>query len=409
MLTETLQVEVLHKFVMGELTQLPLERFSEPWLQFAWELNDTPLENRIEQVKDIGRKIAIQSEKTRNLSQVILNYQYTPQEYKLFDEENLGRVEFLWRNWLLKNYINMFVAESGYGKTFIALDIARRIAMNEAMPDGSKPNIRSGKTIWVDAENMGQIAKNRIEAWKNAGMWDGSGIYRYYPDSRKGYIDFAEQEERDHLTTWCYDIKPDYVILDSYNSALWKGVYKEDAQKLLGFFHSLAIAENFALLIIHHPRKSKTPQKQSEAMHTDDIANTKYLVQYSRIVWTIHKESERSDDMLLKVINTNVEKPEPLVVQHKTIPNGIAIEYEQYQSKQRKSHVEECEAYIIEILDDEEMSHRQIRKACQEEGYGDHTARKAIKRLVEAGKLSNTVGEGKRGNKLKVSVSDESQ
>lgn len=405
MLSQQLQIELLNKFMYGEIETLPTDKFSGEWLEVAWRIKDVKIEQRGKELNTISHALRREGDTYGTyIKNQIINCEPEKRKYQLFSQEEFSEVEFLWDRWLLKGYINMLVAESGYGKSFIALDIARRIAMHGRMPDGSQANTSTGRTIWIDTEMMAQIAHQRMKGWRKTGLWNGEGIYRFGPMASKGYIDFGEKDEMEALADWCHEIEPDLVILDSFNGGLAKGLYKEQCQRMLSNWHKLAVMGNFAFVIIHHPRKSKVPQKETEAMHTDDIASTKYLVQYSRITSTLHRANEGGNDMVMSVINSNVEKPEPLLVKQVGIGHGqIKLEYEPYERPgKKKSNNEECEALIFNLLEKGELSQKEINEACKEEGYGGYVVRNAIKAMRENGSIKDTIGKSCKGNKLTI-------
>lgn len=71
--------------------------------------------------------------------------------------DRLQPIKWLWLNWIPRGMISMLGAVPGAGKSYLALDIARRIILSDSFPDGTPISISGAKVIYVDAEAIPQL------------------------------------------------------------------------------------------------------------------------------------------------------------------------------------------------------------------------------------------------------------
>ena len=107
------------------------------------------------------------------------------------DKLELPEIEWLWKGWIPRGMLTLFGAMPSAGKSYVALDLARRVIEGTSFPDGT-PVVDQGSVIYVDAENAPQIHNRRAIAW---GM-DRSQLYLMRPEEDRLMIDLTDEYVR---------------------------------------------------------------------------------------------------------------------------------------------------------------------------------------------------------------------
>lgn len=314
----------------------------------------------------------------------------------------LPDIMWLWPGWLPQGLMSLLAAWPGVGKTYFALDLARRLADGLPAPDGQDLHHHSQNVIYVDAENFLPAIHARAQAW-------GMDSSTFYPIRRppRDLIDMANVEYQDTLVDMCYDLRPALVIIDSLSSVNLKGENNvEDLREVLSFFTELPQAFNCALLLIHHLRKPSKGHTQPVTMH--DLRGSGHLVAMARSILAIDVIRTGPDDdpngpRQLKVVKSNLARyPRPLAVQYQPSPANPDIAVLEYGKidfwlPPSETLTEQCIDWLIEILSRGPRSYQELLKLAQEEGYKENVLQEARKSMGRT--IVDTVGKQRKGNK----------
>ena len=147
------------------------------------------------------------------------------------DELELPEIEWLWEGWIPRGMLTLFGAMPSAGKSYVALDLARRVIEGTSFPDGTPVN-DAGTVIYVDAENAPQIHNRRAIAW---GM-DRTKLYLMRPDEGRLMIDLTGEYDRDRLVEWAWSTHPALIVVDSLSSITTRGENSiEDVREVFAF------------------------------------------------------------------------------------------------------------------------------------------------------------------------------
>jgi len=70
-----------------------------------------------------------------------------------FNGKIISSVSWIWKEWLVNGFLTIIAAESGQGKSFLALYIASCFLIKNKFPDGSLIKIEDNcKVLWCEAE-----------------------------------------------------------------------------------------------------------------------------------------------------------------------------------------------------------------------------------------------------------------
>jgi DNA replication protein DnaC len=202
-----------------------------------------------------------------------------PSAQRLLPE--IDELEWLWDKWLTQRMVSLLVGEPGTGKSYVALDLARRIINGARYPDGQRIQ-EPGDVIYVDAENVPSIFKQRVSVWSKH---ERERIYLMLPRENHIIINLDDQHDRDRLWDMAWTIRPSLIIIDSYGAVSLKGENaKEDVQGLLSWFTRLARDFDTSVLVIHHLRKRQSSQTSFLPMTLNSIRGSSHITAIVRNV-----------------------------------------------------------------------------------------------------------------------------
>jgi hypothetical protein len=158
---------------------------------------------------------------------------------------------YLWSNWLVRGHFNLLTSDPKIGKTHLALDLARRIWVGEAWPDGQPATLQPGTaTLWICGDRHQNELLERAPAfglpleavWLNA-----------LPENPYGGCDLDEPRTHESLRAIVETGKPGLVIIDTVWRATNRRLCREDdANAVVGPLIALAQECDVAILGLMH-------------------------------------------------------------------------------------------------------------------------------------------------------------
>jgi hypothetical protein len=315
--------------------------------------------------------------------------------------DDLPPITWFWSDWIPNGMITLLGSAPGIGKSFFALDLARRVIHGMAFPDGSATPRPGAAVIYVDAELVPQMISERAERW---GM-DTSRLYLLHPEERS-FIDFSQQLDRDRLIEMACTLDPALIVVDSLSSISSRGENSvEDVRDLLGFLNNLALDVQSALLLIHHLRK-RGPLESRDSLTIDDFRGSSHIIAMARSVLGLSvvqtgPEPDRNGPRRLEVVKSNLARyPEPIGVEFLPLhPTGVLLEYgDPPGAYESPTKVDLCGGWLLETLEErgEPMRPRDIVSLATEAGFSRSTLYRARSDLGNA--IVDTEGHQHPGN-----------
>jgi hypothetical protein len=314
--------------------------------------------------------------------------------------KSLKPIEFLWPCWIPRGMLSLLGAVPGAGKSFVALDLCKRIIHGNPWPDGSPQTAIGAPCIYVDAELVPQLTNERASAWE----MDTSRLYLQMPRPND-IIDLTREQDRDDLVEMVHALHPALVVIDSLGSISTKGENSiEDVRSILSFLTALANDYNTALVLIHHLRK-RNPLAMMDLVSIDDFRGSSHIIAMARSVMALSiiktgPDPDRNGPRRLEIIKTNLNRyPEPLGVDFLPLePRGVILDYGSCpQQWHDPSEVERCMTWLLDFLSTGPMS---IASLEEERMYSRSTIIRARERL--GSKVENTEGRQSPDNKWKL-------
>lgn len=370
MLTERMQAQAVADLLGGAETDLKWEEFDEPWDR-AYRLIHHRGGEREERVELLRRVVGLVE------LGGVLALTAEPMGYVSLEElaKGLSPVEWLWEGWIPVGMITLLGAVPGAGKSYVALDLARRIIEEDVWPDGSGMGRPGGRVIYVDAEVVPQLINARAEAW---GM-DRSRLYLMLPGGERLFIDFSEMEDRDELVEMAYTLAPALIVIDSLSSISSKGENAvEDVRGVLGFLNILAQEAGCGLLLVHHLRKGNARGQLFDMVGIDDFRGSSHIIAMARSVLGLSvvqtgAEPDRNGPRRLEVVKTNlVRYPQPIGVEFVPQGEGVVLRYgDAPVTYEEPTKLDRCIEWLVTLLEEngEPMKPKEIVELGKEFGY----------------------------------------
>jgi hypothetical protein len=408
LLTERRKQQAIRDLMGGLTPDVTREALSDPY-DYLWD-TVTECQDYHEAYQTLTRfALSTEEEKLKRAIEAILSLE-AGQKIKHLSLKEIGpdlpEVTWFWPGWIPRGMLTLLAASPGIGKTYLALDIARRLAADEPAPDDKPFERRAGNVIYVDAEDFLPAVYARAVAW-------GMDTQKFYPIRRppRDLIDMAAPHYQDALIEMCYDLRPDLVIVDSLSSVNSKGENNvEDIREVLGFFVELPQAFSCGLVLIHHLRKPPKGQTQPVTMH--DLRGSGHLVAMARSILALDiiktgYQDDPNGPRQLRVLKTNLCKyPKPLSCQYESMadhPDVAMLTYGPIDLFQpiRETLAEQCSEWLLDLLEGGDLTYRQIKKLAAMEGYKENVLQDARKLLDSH--VIDTVGPRRKGNKWALS------
>jgi replicative DNA helicase len=332
-----------------------------------------------------------------------------PRQYQAFDElaATIPEIEWLWQSWIPRGMLTLLGATPGAGKSMIALDLSRRVIHAKPFPNGApNPCVDGAPVIYIDAEVVPQIIKERVERWE----MDASRLFLMLPRPND-MIDFSRIEYQEQLRNMVASIKPALIIVDSLSSITSKGENSiEDVRAILGFLNELANTHNVAVLIIHHLRKRSGAQMALPGFELgiDDFRGSSHITAMARSIMALSvvqtgPEHDPNGPRKLSVVKSNLCRiPDAIGCEMVPLhPAGVMLRWDSVAPEPYKAPTkqDECTNWLRNLL--RESSNPLKPKEIVQEGRNEGFSRPLIYRArKELGRhVQDTTGRRDPNNK----------
>lgn len=404
MITQKMQIQAVANLLAGIESDLNRAQFEEPIRNIYEALHQQrdllcSLKTNALLFESILKGAAGEGDKGKKLVNAILaavpGQQDTHAPFGTL-AENLEPIQWLWQNWVPVGMLSLLGGAPGAGKSFIALDLARRVIHGETFPDGAANPAVGRNIIYVDAENVPQILKERAGHWR----MDTMKLYTLMPGPRD-ILDLSNTAWQDQLVELCYYRQPGLVIVDSLGAANARGEDRvEDVREVLGFLNALAQSYKVACVMIHHLRKKSMMQLSTLGGVTiDDFRGSGHIIAMARSVLGLSlvqtgPDIDPNGPRRLEMVKTNLARhPQPIGIDFLPgVWGGVSLQYGDEPARYREpTELERATDWLLETLEDGAMGPSELLKLAKEQiGISNATLFRARDVLGE--RIVNTKG-----------------
>ena len=406
MLSQRLQIKAVAERLAGIRSTFRLDDFAEPWRTIY-----AAVDNASPGSEGLALVMALQGrpnwyELFRSVTEFKLDGGSDALVFKSLAEHapDLKPIEWLWPGWIPLGMLSLLGARPGAGKSYLALDLARRIIQRLDWPDGAPATRPGSNVVYVEAENVAKILNTRADDWE----MDKTRLYPMLP-AQGEMIDFSQPECRDELREICYAVKPALAIVDSLSCITSKGENDvADVRQVLGFLSAVAGDFDTAVLLIHHLRKP-SPMALYDLVTAEEFRGSSHIIAIARSVLALSvirtgEERDPNGPRRLEVVKSNLASyPKPLGVTFEPgFPSGVTLRYGEPPVKYRPpSDVDRCKEWLVEALREEgPLQTNEVITLAKLAGYSERTTYRAHKELAD--KIQDTDKPKSRQNMWKL-------
>jgi hypothetical protein len=385
LIPKNLQCRIIYALLNGRLPEeYTLDQleglyiaFDQPWRTYLGPLLDAQaLPAGVERAGFINSYVGITPAHREILAGEVERPIHVPPLAELAPPE----IEWVWEGWIPRGMLTLLGAMPSAGKSYVALDLARRVIEGSAFPDGT-PVPEPGPVIFVDAENVPQIHNRRATAW---GM-DRSQLYLMGPGDNRLMIDLSREAERDRLVEWAWAKRPVLIVVDSLSSVTTRGENKvEDVRDIFLFLNRVALDYGCGMLVIHHLRKPGPQFPSPKTLTFHELRGSSHITAMSRSIIGLHwvqtgPRRDLNDPRRMEVLKTNLCRyPEAIGVTFRTLeadPQVAEIVYGDAPAAYRKPFAHSrCAEWLLGVLDHQgELPPAEVVAQAREAGFSRST------------------------------------
>ena len=304
----------------------------------------------------------------------------------LADVANIvSETSWFWPEWLPRGHVGLLVAESGAGKSFLALDLVARMLAGGKWPD-DEPCERVDKVMWVDTEGTQAVL---IERANVLGVPLEKIVLPTVNPIEDLRLDNTEHWKRFESAVKIH--RPPLIVVDTLRGAYGGDENASQATSaLMKKLQMTARDANAAILVIHH--LGKQSELASPTVNLDRVRGSSAIVANARVVWVIEDSGAATEGAKrLRVLKSNLARvPEPL---------GFVVGEEGVTwmdppvDPQAQSAIEAAARFLTTILREGPRPATEVSRQAAESGISTAALRRAKQRLrVESRKAPGSGG-----------------
>jgi replicative DNA helicase len=289
-------------------------------------------------------------------------------------DEILSPISWHWPKWLAGGLFTLMVAESGSGKTALALRIAGCYLSGLPWPDGTPFLFETGCVGWCESESFQAGNLERGKKW-------GLPIDKILSPLENLMDDFRLDRE-DHkaaLVNLALEERVKLVVVDSLSGSNRQSEQDTEMLSLVLWLASLARDCGKPVIVTHHLRKSGI-QDVDTTVNLDRVRGSSSIVQPARLIWAIDvPDPNDKNHKRLSVIKSNLARfPDPIGI---TI-DDTGIFFGQAPTPPKiETQTDKAVDLLTALLYDEPMKAADLEQEFKHAGIGWRTANEAKKRL----------------------------
>ncbi|MBM4040304.1 MAG: AAA family ATPase, partial [Planctomycetes bacterium] len=302
-----------------------------------------------------------------------------------------GDVRWLWPGKFPIGKISLVAGDPGRGKSLLALDLAARLSLGRAWPDGQANALPPSCTLLLSAEDdVGDTIRPRLEAMGADVRYVRSMRGLFEGGFRKGFQLPGDLPTLQEAVAQTPDVR--LVVIDPLLAFLSSGTANNNPalRTLLATLQEMAERLGFAVLAITHLTKASGANVLYRAM------GSLALVAASRAVWTLWPDLDEPERTLFIPLKCNLSAalhahayrivPSPLnpkqpVLVWEPEPIPMALLSMSTASPVPRLLDQECASWLRQVLKDGPVAAAELERAAREEGFGRNVLDRA-KRIL---------------------------
>lgn len=286
----------------------------------------------------------------------------------------IGPIAWEWQDWLPAGLLVELVADSGVGKSVLALRIAASYLMGWMWPDGTPFTGTPGKVLWVEAEAGQALNLERAQAW-------GLPICNIVSPFQNP-LDDASLFDAAHLAAIAAEAAyPDVrlIVVDSLSGGTAGREKGEDQMPVVKWLAELARNVDKPVMLLHHLRKRGLADG-GDVVTLDRVRGSTVIVQPARVVWALDIPNANTlDHKRLSVIKSNLGRfPKSIGMR---IDDGGVVFDEAPTVPKTMTKLDQAKLLLLRLLAGGPRLQTEVEAEAVNEGISMDTMREAKKKL----------------------------
>jgi len=192
-------------------------------------------------------------------------------------EQMVCSTSWLWPGWVADDYISVVAGESGSGKSWLALALARCVINAWPWPDGQPNEEGPGVVFWVEAEGRSAVVAARARDLEV----DLTGLRFMTKHEQIRYLDWPEDLAK--VAYRVEELRPRVMVVDAWSKSLAGSENDADVRFCLDDLQTLAREYHMPIVLVHHLRKKQLTD-YAEGFDFDRLRGSSVLSQVATCV-----------------------------------------------------------------------------------------------------------------------------
>jgi len=282
---------------------------------------------------------------------------------------------WLWPGWIADEHITVLAGESGAGKSWLALALARCVAQGLPWPDGRPNELEPGRVFWLESEGRLGVLHERLT---DLGLDREKLCFM-----REPYVSYYLDRPRDYeaVVDAVTLSQPRALIVDAWSKSLAGSENDADVRFCLDDLQSLARTLRIPIVLIHHLRKKQLTD-YAEGFDFDRLRGSSVLSQVATCIIGVDQAERGVPHCRVSCGKANLAPlPEPFGF---TITGGFRsgapaqlIFGPPPHRDEPTSRLDEAKAFLRQALANGPRPANEVKEEAKEEGISEHTLRRA--------------------------------
>ncbi|MGQ9731098.1 MAG: bifunctional DNA primase/polymerase [Candidatus Zipacnadales bacterium] len=290
---------------------------------------------------------------------------------------------WVWPRWIANEHLTVLAGESGVGKSWLALALAKAAAHGLPWPDGQAGGGTKAPVLWLESEGRLALLIERAEK-----MGFNLNLLRFMPQPLRTYYLDREEDFR-YVAKVAEFIKPRLVVVDSWSKSFAGKENDAEIRFCLDNLQGLARTLSAPLLLIHHLRKRQLTD-HAEGFDFDRLRGSSVLAQVATTIIGVDQPQRRSPTRRVSCGKANLGPlPEPFsfVITDAGLTFGGPLE-----TTAPTSRLEEAQEFLTQFLASGPRLAREVKAAAKQAGISENALRMAKRNLCKTEHSRGTKG-----------------
>lgn len=307
----------------------------------------------------------------------------------LADAKKLSKgLQWIWEGWILAGQLTLLTGASGAGKSTLMAELARRVYKGEPWPDGTAQTLEPGKPVlWLGSDLR---PDQLIQLWERNGLPDQESCFLAHKlDDPLNALSLDDPSTMQLIAEYVEAVKPWALVIDTISRATGLDLCNPNGvTEITRPLLELSNRTGIAIFLLGHTNK-------------DGQAYGRHLRTTCQVCWMLEGTSATSARTLKNDDRCVIKPPEPIGA---TIQFDGSWEWGEAVNLDESGRAVGCARLIMGLIQrNGRTGWNDLLNQCELGGsYDKSTVSKALKTLVEVGKLIKIEEKSKNGKPYKL-------